>query len=177
MVRANGFSTERLICAPLGESDIDDLVALNADPAVMRHINGGKPTDRREAEERVATASEYTWTARLHDNTFVGWFSLRPVEDDGPELGYRLGSAWWGRGLATEGARCLVGRALDAGDHDRIWAQTMTVNAPSRRVMEKLGMVFVRTFFGDWGEVIPGSELGDVEYELTLARWLTLRDG
>ena len=54
----------------------------------------------------------------------------------------------------------------------RIWAQTMTVNQASRRVMERVGLEFVRTFFGEWDDEIPGGEHGDVEYELTRAGWL-----
>ena len=54
----------------------------------------------------------------------------------------------------------------DAGV-DRVWAQTMTVNTASRRVMERCGLTFVRTFFETWpGEPIDGSEHGDVEYEI-----------
>jgi RimJ/RimL family protein N-acetyltransferase len=47
----------------------------------------------------------------------------------------------------------------------------MTVNAGSRRVLEKCGMAYVRTFFGQWPEVIEGSEHGDVEYVLTRESW------
>ena len=48
----------------------------------------------------------------------------------------------------------------------------MTVNVASRRVMERCGLRFVRTFFTDWpGGPIEGSEEGDVEYELRAADW------
>lgn len=50
----------------------------------------------------------------------------------------------------------------------RVWAQTMTVNTGSRRVMEHCGLQYVRTFLDDWPDgPIDGSELGDVEYEVT----------
>jgi RimJ/RimL family protein N-acetyltransferase len=47
----------------------------------------------------------------------------------------------------------------------------MTVNLGSRRVMEKAGLKYVRTFFQDWPEVIEGGEHGDVEYALEKADW------
>lgn len=53
----------------------------------------------------------------------------------------------------------------------RVTANTMTVNARSRRVMEKAGVTCVRTFFEEWSGLIKGSELGDVEYALTKADW------
>ena len=53
---------------------------------------------------------------------------------------------------------------------DRVWAETMAVNTRSRRVMETLGMTFVRTYVGHWDEPIAGWEEGEVVYELTSAR-------
>jgi RimJ/RimL family protein N-acetyltransferase len=40
---------------------------------------------------------------------------MRPDPAGGePELGYRLRRAAWGRGLATEGSRALIGRVLSS---------------------------------------------------------------
>jgi RimJ/RimL family protein N-acetyltransferase len=47
----------------------------------------------------------------------------------------------------------------------------MTVNTGSRRVMEKAGLSFVRTFTQDWPDALAGSEHGEVEYELTRTEW------
>jgi len=47
----------------------------------------------------------------------------------------------------------------------------MAVNTASRRVMEKAGMRFVRTFHADWPVRIPGDEEGDVEYAIDRAQW------
>jgi RimJ/RimL family protein N-acetyltransferase len=55
----------------------------------------------------------------------------------------------------------------------RIWGQTMAVNTASRRVMEKAGLGYVRTFHLDWDDPIAGAEHGEVEYALTRAEWLT----
>jgi hypothetical protein len=37
--------------------------------------------------------------------------------------------------------------------------------------MERCGLRFVRTCFGEWPEPIEGSDAGDVEYGLTRAEW------
>jgi RimJ/RimL family protein N-acetyltransferase len=50
-------------------------------------------------------------------------------------------------------------------------AHTMTVNAASRRVMEKSGLMLARTFHQDSPDAIEGSEHGEVEYALTKADW------
>jgi RimJ/RimL family protein N-acetyltransferase len=164
--------TPRLRLRPITPDDADRLVTLDADPEVMRYITGGRPTPPDEAERIIARSIGHRWVAFAHgDDAFVGWFGLRPSAGLDRELGYRLRRACWGRGLATEGARALVDLAFAELDASRVWAQTMTVNTASRRVMERCGLRFVRTFFTDWPEPIAGSEEGDVEYELTRSEW------
>ena len=87
------------------------------------------------------------------------------------ELGYRLNQAAWGRGYATEGSRALIHKGFTDLGVERVTANTMTVNKGSRRVMEKSGLTFLRTFFGDWPEAIESSEQGEVEYELLRTDW------
>jgi RimJ/RimL family protein N-acetyltransferase len=86
-------------------------------------------------------------------------------------VGWRFRKASWGRGYATEAARALLDRGFRELGVRRVTATTMTVNVASRRVMEKLGMRFVRTFFEEWPTYIEGAEHGDVEYELTREMW------
>jgi RimJ/RimL family protein N-acetyltransferase len=47
----------------------------------------------------------------------------------------------------------------------------MVVNVASRRVMEKAGLRFVRTFHQQWPDYIEGEEEGDVEYALLRSEW------
>jgi hypothetical protein len=37
--------------------------------------------------------------------------------------------------------------------------------------MAAVGMSYTRTYFPVWEDPLPGSEQGEVEYELTLADW------
>ena len=90
---------------------------------------------------------------------------------DHPELGYRLRAASWGLGYATEGSRALVDLAFRELGAERVFAETMAVNTASRRVMEKAGLRYVRTFHQEWPDRIEGDEHGDVEYALTRAEW------
>jgi RimJ/RimL family protein N-acetyltransferase len=164
--------TERLRLRPITVDDVDLLVALDADPAVMRFISGGAPTARDEAARIVRRSLGHRWIA--HDRgtrEFIGWFGLRPSGEKTRELGYRLRRVSWGQGLATEGSLALIAQAFTHLGTERIWAQTMTVNIASRRVMEHCGLQFVRTFFLEGLEPIEGSDEGDVEYELTKAEW------
>jgi len=132
--------------------------------------NGGRPVRRPEVEAQIAEPARRMWLAH-HDDVAVGIISLWQTVPTDVELGYRLQPSHWGQGLATEGARLLIDIAFHALGAERVWAQTMTVNVASRRVMERCGMRFVRTFFAELPEVIDGSEHGDVEYELLRAEW------
>ena len=105
---------------------------------------------------------------------FVGWFHFRPVKGvpaDEIELGYRLRKSAWGKGYATEGSRALIQKGFAKLGVRRVYASTMVVNVGSRRVMEKAGLKFVRTFHQPWPEKIEGDEQGDVEYALLRSEW------
>ncbi len=70
-----------------------------------------------------------------------------------------------------ERSRALVDKGFTDLGVERVTANTMAVNTRSRRVMEKSGLSFLRSFVGDWPEAIPGSEHGEVEYDLVRADW------
>jgi RimJ/RimL family protein N-acetyltransferase len=163
-------ATERLSLRPWRADDVDELVALDADPEVMRFVTGGRPSPRAWVDQRIRDVGDSRWMAyQRPTGAFVGWFGLAPTEGmpDERELGYRLRREWWGQGLATEGSLALIQLAITELGARRVWAQTMTVNVASRRVMERCGLRFVRSFVGSY-DPIEGSEHGDVEYELLL---------
>jgi RimJ/RimL family protein N-acetyltransferase len=165
--------TPRLRLAPLAEGDLPHLVALNGDPEVMRYLTGRAMTrDEVAAELPSLLHSERglrVWSGYDAHGTFAGvWFlSADPDDPDAGEIGWRLPQTAWGRGLAVEGARALVEHAFTTVGLGRLWAETMAVNAGSRRVMEKLGMRHARTEVCEWEDPIPGWEQGEVVYELT----------
>lgn len=49
--------------------------------------------------------------------------------------------------------------------------ETMGVNTASRRVMERSGLRYVRTFHFEWDDPLPGTEHGEVEYEILRSDW------
>jgi RimJ/RimL family protein N-acetyltransferase len=178
------LETERLVLRRFTEDDVDNLVELDSDPDVMRFINGGRSTPRQEMESDVLPRfldyyerfSGYGFWAAVEKSTgrFVGWFHLRPpaaAPPDEVELGYRLRRSAWGKGYATEGSRALIDKGFAELGVQRVVAFTMVVNTASRRVMEKAGMRFVRTFHQPWPDYIEGEEQGDVEYALLRSEW------
>ncbi|WP_329379272.1 GNAT family N-acetyltransferase [Streptomyces sp. NBC_01716] len=182
-VSAPFLETPRLRLRACDEADLGRLIALDNDPGVKRFIDGGVPVEPKtfRAEALPRLLGRGFWAAEERSTgEWLGWFELRPLNDPGwaeVELGYRLHRAVWGRGYATEGARALVRKAFTELGTERVTANTMTVNTASRRVMEKAGLLFVRTYAEEWPEVIEGSEQGDVEYALTRGEWRRTTSG
>ena len=77
----------------------------------------------------------------------------------------------WNKGYATEGSKALVEAGFSERGVDRVFGHTMTVNAASRRVMEKCGMTLVHTTPYDGPGPVEGAEHGEAEYAITRAEW------
>ena len=178
------LETERLVLRRFTVADVDNLVSLDADPDVTHFITGGIPSSRAEIEDEVLPEflayyerfEGYGFWAAVERTTgeFLGWFHFRPRDEDSldeAELGYRLRKSAWGKGYATEGSRALIRKGFTEFGVQRVVAEAVAVNVASRRVMEKAGLRFVRTFHQPWPYKIEGDELGDVEYALTRADW------
>ena len=86
------LETERLVLRRFTADDLDDLVALDGDPAVMRYITGGPPTPREEMRDDYLPSwlayydrgDRYGFWAAIERATgaFLGWFHLRPLPED-----------------------------------------------------------------------------------------------
>lgn len=172
------LQTTHLTLSPCRPLDRADFIALERDPEVMRFLNGGHAVNHEQVDPNATFlmprgTEPYVWTARRATNgAFVGWFCLWPESEALAELGYRLRRAEWGQGLAPEGASALVDWGFKNGGYDTVVATTMAVNHASRRVMEKIGMRHTRTVSVDWPDPIPGSEHGEVCYEVTREQWV-----
>src|SRR6266581_9454456 len=112
--------TERLVLRRITAADVDDLMALDADPEVMNHVDpfAVTPRDRTGLRDFISNkrlpqvlayydlySDRGFWAAiDRHSGRFLGWFHLtpRPEAPNEAVLGYRLHRFAWGRGLATE---------------------------------------------------------------------------
>jgi RimJ/RimL family protein N-acetyltransferase len=88
------------------------------------------------------------------------------------EIGWRLGSQFWGKGYATEGARECLRDAFERLRLQEVVAMTTPRNFRSKRVMIKLGMT--RDFDADFDH--PKVEAGHplrmhVLFRISRAAW------
>lgn len=143
------LTTPRLVLRGWRESDRAPFAAMNADPLVMRYFpstlsaeeTGALLERNRLHIERhgfgvwaVAVAEEFAGFIGLHVPSFESHFT--PCV----EVGWRLAARFWNRGLATEGAAEVLRYAHSTLGLNEVVSFTTVQNAPSRRVMEKLGL-------------------------------------
>lgn len=139
----------RLRLRPFGEADADAIFALQSDARVLRYWDAPPWTDRARAQRFIAACRQIEAEGsgarlaieRAADGGFIGWCALNTWNPDyrSARLGYCLGEAAWGQGLATEAAGALLRWAFAALDLNRVQAETDTRNIASSRVLEKLG--------------------------------------
>jgi RimJ/RimL family protein N-acetyltransferase len=143
--------TSRLRLRRWCSEDRAPFAALCADPVVMEHF-----------PSTLSTTESYAGIDRIEAHFLRHGFGLWAVEIPGitpfagfiglcipsfqahftpcVEVGWRLMSAHWGKGYATEGARAALGFGFHRLGLGEIVSFTVPANLRSRRVMERIGM-------------------------------------
>jgi ribosomal-protein-alanine N-acetyltransferase len=144
--------TGRLLLRRWREEDQEPFAALNGDPRVMEHFPA---TLSREASDDLIQRIERcfrengfgAWAVELRGEIpLAGFVGLWPQTDErlafapAVEIGWRLATGAWGRGIATEAAGAAIGYGFDELGLDQIVSFTTVGNQRSRAVMERLGM-------------------------------------
>jgi RimJ/RimL family protein N-acetyltransferase len=145
--------SERLLLRPWRPKDFAPYAAMNADPRVRQFFAGILTREESDAElavfqQRFAKEGFGMLAADLVETgEFIGILGLQTMPyaiaglpQPAVEIGWRLAPEFWGKGLATEGARAVVDYAFIQLQLPSVVAVTTVTNQPSRRVMERLGM-------------------------------------
>jgi RimJ/RimL family protein N-acetyltransferase len=144
------FETDRLLLRPRSLSDTPACLAMDREPEVTRFVRG--PWEDPKAHRAFIegrTRGPYPpglgyWAVarRERPDSFLGWILLIPSDAVGPEveIGWRLGRAAWGQGVATEAAREILRHGFETARLERVIAEIDVANAASVRVAEKLGL-------------------------------------
>ncbi len=143
------FETDRLFVRPLSHLDLPSLTQILSDPDVMRYSVGGVCDEAR-------TLKFIDWCQACYESHGVGPWALVDKNSSnligfcgvGPEklgdveafnLGYRLGTQYWGNGLATEAARAALKYAFEQTQIDSVVVIIEPDHGASLRVAEKAG--------------------------------------
>jgi ribosomal-protein-alanine N-acetyltransferase len=155
--------TPRLRGLPLAETDFADLYVLHRDKRVLAafHATANSEAETREfLDRKLAHWREHgfgIWMFRDSAGAFVGRCGIhrwRFEELDEVELGYVVRSDLWSQGYATEMGSAVMEHAAGLLGLRELVGFTLHENARSRRVLEKLGFTFERTFVDDGEDLV-----------------------
>jgi RimJ/RimL family protein N-acetyltransferase len=158
-VRIPTITTPRLILRAFTAEDTDPLHRILGDGDVLRYFPNPNPPSRDKVQKMICDQLKhwaergYGWWA-VEPRTkqgLLGWSGLQFLpETEEVEVGYLLGKAFWGKGLATEAARTCLQYGFENLEVETIVAIVHPENVASQRVIEKLGMAFVEQarYFG-----------------------------
>lgn len=144
------FQTDRMTATRLTAADEGVILSIDGDPVAMASIGGVRDPAKSAIYMRLNLAH---WADKgfgmylLHgreDGVLLGRAGIRTIHIGGVadvELSYVMVPAAWGRGLATEIGRALVGIARDGLGLPGLVAIIDAANGPSLRVAAKCGFV------------------------------------
>jgi len=163
------LTTPRLILRPWRAADRAPLAAITGDARTMRFFAMVRTPAQSDAwmdraQAHIERLGYGVWAAELRGTGLIGFVGLSTIPSDVPmapgvELVWTLGAAWWGQGYAPEAARAAAEEGFIRFGLAELVAFTAAVNAPSRRVMEKIGMRLDPMSSFDHPRVPPGSVL------------------
>ncbi len=176
------FETKRLILRPWNENDAEECYKYAKDPKVGPAA--GWPAHKNIDEtvyviKNILMVPE-TYAIVLKETGLpVGSIGLHfhsdlAKSDDEAELGYWLGTPYWGQGLAPEASRELLRHAFMDLKLRNVWCGYYDGNEKSKRVQEKLGFVH------KWvSEDVPVPQMGEVRKGhanlMTREQWIYMR--
>ena len=146
------LETERLALRPLTPEDHEGFHAIWGDPEVIWWGAHGNAEETAAGLQRVIDRTRdcppgVAWHAirRRGEEEILGDVVLQPAPFiEGLEVGWHLRRDAWGHGYATEAARGLIGHVFAAGLAERLYAAVAHTNEPSLRVVDRLGMRYVK---------------------------------
>ena len=139
---------EKCILRRWREEDAPELAGIIT-PAVLKNLRDGIPfpytvQDGRDfissmlaADPRSTFSFAIVTEGRVAGN--IGVFRQENIHFRTAQLGYYMGEAWQGRGIATSAVQQICELVFKSSDILRIWAEPFARNAASRRVLEKAG--------------------------------------
>lgn len=154
------LETPRLL---LREFDIDDAQSfydLNLNPSVIKYTGNSAFRDIEEAKEFLKNYSDYKengfgrWAViNKATKEFLGWCGLKyDKKTDETDIGFRFFETFWNQGFATESAKACINYGFENLKLKTIIGRAMKENTASIKVLEKIGLQYVKDFDFDGQE-------------------------
>ena len=150
---ADELETARLRLRMFTLADLDRLCEMTRDPEVMRYIGHGHPLSREETLTNLNIIINAfrrrgfgRWALERRDTgAHIGYCGLSAKHPEvGVEVAYLLAREEWGKGFALEAGRASLRYGFETLGADSIAGLALQGNRRSCKVLERLGMKFVR---------------------------------
>jgi ribosomal-protein-alanine N-acetyltransferase len=150
------LNTTRLVFRPFSAQDGEALFDILQQPGILDYFPNSNPPPRERVDRLIANQLSHWeahgfgwWAVALRQDEagtpqgLIGWNGLQYLpETDEIEVGYLLARPYWGRGLATEGARLALDFGFTTLGIEEIVGIVHPENGASARVLEKIDMTF-----------------------------------
>lgn len=159
------LTTDRLLLRPYKRTDACRVQALAGEREVAETTLAIPHPYSIEAAESwienhaklIENGEAYPFAMVLRDdNLLIGTMTIRTdYQHNKGELAYWVGKDYWGQGYATEAAKRITQFGFDELTLNRVFAQAMSRNKGSTKVMEKVGMSYEGTLKQElfhWGK-------------------------
>ncbi len=145
------FETKRLILREWKDEDIAPFAAMNQDPKVMEFFPATLSLDETKAlveriRQHFKTHGFGLFAVEIKETgEFIGFVGLMTPTFEAHftpcvEIGWRIASAHWKQGYATEAAKMVLHMALEKYGLKEVVSFTAAINLPSIAVMKKIGL-------------------------------------
>ncbi|KAG7573310.1 Acyl-CoA N-acyltransferase [Arabidopsis suecica] len=142
---ASSSPSEKIHLRPMTLSDVDDFMVWATDSDVTRFCTWEPYTSREAAIaylNDVVLPHPWLRAICLDNDRPIGSISVTPVDKIRGEIGYVLGSKYWGKGIATEAVRLVAAEIFKENpEMERLEALVDVDNVGSQKVLEKVGFV------------------------------------
>ena len=133
---------------------------------------------QREIAQHNLSDTQMKWGLALRDtNKLIGTVTLfnLSISNGRAEIGYAMGSAYWGKGYMNEALKALIVHAFDVMNFRRLEADVDPRNDASIRTLERLGFQregFLRERWHVGGELqdAPVRPIGQRQVQVEIAR-------
>lgn len=145
------LETERLFVRQWDINDVEELYEIMSDSRVHTYASS-KPWTKEHTSKYINFMLDKNFkTLELfhgacvlkNSNVIIGLTGLNPYQHKKPEIEWKLGVSFWGKGYATEIGNAIVKEAFKSTDIELIYGMSHPQNKASMKVMEKIGMTCI----------------------------------
>ncbi len=145
--RGPTLDAARIRLRPLRPADADAIERLAGEWEVARYLarvpHPYPPGEARRWIEALADGDEVALAVeRRADRAMIGCCGYTLEPDGTPDIGYWLGRAYWGQGLATEAVGRLLAHLFEDLGKERVSASALPENPASIRLQQRLGFAY-----------------------------------